>query len=195
MKFEAAEKAAILIISLITVLYPTLSQQQSPTSPSSSPSLTLTTSAFEDGSIIPSKYTQLDPTSVSPELSWTYVPNGSVTFTLIFHDPDMAGQKKAEDNLHWMIFNIPGTARSLPEGIPATAKLSDGSIQCRNVRGGIGFLGPGASAAGPYHHYTFELYALDTKLELGPDASRSDVIKAMDGHILGKAVLVGRFHR
>jgi phosphatidylethanolamine-binding protein (PEBP) family uncharacterized protein len=56
-------------------------------------------------------------------------------------------------------------------------------------------MGPGAPAAGPYHHYTFELFALDTKLELGPDATRDDVLKAMQGHILGKAVLEGRFHR
>jgi phosphatidylethanolamine-binding protein (PEBP) family uncharacterized protein len=59
----------------------------------------------------------------------------------------------------------------------------------------VGYRGPGAGAAGPYHHYTFELYALDTKLDLGPDATRADVLKAMDGHILGKAALVGRFHR
>jgi phosphatidylethanolamine-binding protein (PEBP) family uncharacterized protein len=50
-------------------------------------------------------------------------------------------------------------------------------------------------AAGPYHHYTFELFALDNKLDLGPDATRPDVLKAMDGHIVAKAVLVGRFHR
>jgi len=56
-------------------------------------------------------------------------------------------------------------------------------------------MGPGAGAAGPYHHYTFELFALDTKLDLKEDASRADVTKAMDGHILGKGILVGRFHR
>ncbi len=56
-------------------------------------------------------------------------------------------------------------------------------------------MGPGAPAAGPDHHYTFELFALDTKLDLGPDATRAEVLKAMEGHILGKAVLVGRFHR
>jgi phosphatidylethanolamine-binding protein (PEBP) family uncharacterized protein len=56
-------------------------------------------------------------------------------------------------------------------------------------------MGPGAPAAGPYHHYTFELFALDTKLDLGPDASRADVMKAIDGHILAKGVLEGRFHQ
>jgi hypothetical protein len=56
-------------------------------------------------------------------------------------------------------------------------------------------MGPGAPAPGPDHHYTFELFALDTKLDLGPDATRADLVKAMEGHILAKAVYVGRFHR
>jgi phosphatidylethanolamine-binding protein (PEBP) family uncharacterized protein len=76
-----------------------------------------------------------------------------------------------------------------------TAQLSDGSVQAKNLRGGVGYVGPGAPAGGPHHHYTFELFALDTKLDLGPDAAQADVLKAIDGHILGKGVLVGRFHR
>jgi Raf kinase inhibitor-like YbhB/YbcL family protein len=96
--------------------------------------------------------------------------------------------------LHWMVFNIPGTAREFPEGMPATAQGSDGTIQAKNIRGAVGYMGPGANAAGPMHHYTFELFALDIKLDLGPDATRADVLKAIEGHILGKGVLVGRFH-
>lgn len=111
------------------------------------------------------------------------------------HDPDTALQKKLDDVTHWMAFNIPATATSLPEGVPPTATLPDGTIQIKNLRGAVGFIGSGAGAAGPYHHYTWELFALDTKLALGPDATRAEVTKAMDGHILGKGVLVGRFHR
>jgi hypothetical protein len=59
----------------------------------------------------------------------------------------------------------------------------------------VGYTGPGAGAPGPYHHYTLELYAIDMKLDLARDATRNVVLKAIDGHILGKAVLVGRFHR
>ena len=84
--------------------------------PAPGPGLTLTTTAFEDGGIIPNKYTSADPKAVSPRLTW-------------------------------------------------------------------------------YHHYTWELFALDLKLDLTPEATRADVLKAMDGHILGKGVLVGRFHR
>ena len=97
--------------------------------------------------------------------------------------------------LHWIVFNIPGTARSLPEGVPINTRPSDGAIQIKNGGGVIGYRGPFAAAVCPHHHYTFELFALDTKLDLGPDAARAHVLKAMDGHILGKGVLVGRFHR
>ena len=159
------------------------------------PGLTLTTSAFSDGGEIPARFTQSDPNAVSPKLEWTNVPMGTVSFALILHDPDVALQKNTGDVLHWMIFNIPGTAHELPEGVPANATLSDGTIQAKNLRGGVGYMGPGAPAAGPHHHYTFELFALDTKLDLGPDATRADVLKAIDGHIVGKGVLVGRFHR
>jgi Raf kinase inhibitor-like YbhB/YbcL family protein len=159
------------------------------------PGLTLTSPAFEDGSIIPGKFTQSVDMFVSPQLKWSNVPANTVSFVLIAHDPDAAPDKKIADVLHWMAFNIPATATGLPEGVPASAMLPDGTVQAKNRRGAVGYLGPGAPAVGPYHHYTFELFALDTKLTLGADATRPDVLAAMDGHILGKGVLVGRFHR
>jgi Raf kinase inhibitor-like YbhB/YbcL family protein len=163
--------------------------------PPPGPGLTLTSPDFEDGGIIPNKYTQADPNPISPKLEWTHVPPGTVSFALILHDPDVALQKKNDDVLHWLIFNIPGTATGLPQNVPATAKLDDGSINAKNLRGGVGFMGPGMGPQGPYHHYTFELFALDIKLDLGPDATRADVLAAMQGHILAKGILAGRFHR
>jgi Raf kinase inhibitor-like YbhB/YbcL family protein len=159
------------------------------------PGLTLTSPSFEDGSIIPPKFTQSVDSFMSPQLKWTNVPPNTVSFVLIAHDPDVALDKKIGDVLHWMAFNIPGTATGLPEAVPANAMMPDGTVQAKNRRGAVGYLGPGAPAVGPYHHYTFELFALDTKLTLGADATRADVIAAMDGHILGKGVLVGRFHK
>jgi Raf kinase inhibitor-like YbhB/YbcL family protein len=175
----------------------TASAQQAAAQPKAParPGLTLTTSAFEDGAVIPNKYTQSDSNPISPKLDWTNVPAGVVSFVLIMHDPDTAPQKKVEDILHWMAFNIPASATGLPEGVPATAALPDGTVQAKSFRGAVGYLGPGAGAAGPYHHYTWELFGLDTKLDLGPDATRAEVLKAMDGHVLGKAALTGRFHR
>ncbi len=159
------------------------------------PGLTISSPNFADGGIIPNGYTQADANPVSPQLDFTNVPAGTVSFTLILHDPDTALQKKTDDVLHWMIFNIPGTSKGLPQGMSADAKLPDGTIQAKNLRGAVGFMGPGAGAQGPYHHYTFELFALDTKLDLGEGATRADVLKAIDGHILGKGILMGRFHR
>ena len=97
--------------------------------------------------------------------------------------------------LHWAAFNIPASTMSLAEGVPNQATLTDGTIQPLNTGKKNGYMGMGARAPGPYHHYTYELFALDTKLSLGPDATQADVLKAMDGHILAKAVLEGRFHR
>jgi Raf kinase inhibitor-like YbhB/YbcL family protein len=160
------------------------------------PRLALTTDAFEDGGIIPNKFTMAaEGTPVSPKLTWINVPEGTVSFALILIDPDTAVMKKTDEVLHWMIFNIPGTAHELPEGVPAQPQLPDGSIQGVNQGKKVGYMGMGAAAVGPYHHYTFQLFALDTKLTLGPDATLIDVMKAMDGHILMKGVLVGRFHR
>jgi|SRR5665213_817607 len=159
------------------------------------PGMALTTPDFQDGGIVPDKYTQAVPMPVSPKLEWTNVPANTESFVLIMHDPDNALNKGTGDVLHWMAFNIPGTARSLPGGMSAEAKLPDGMIQAKNLRGAVGYMGPGNGAINPYHHYTWELYALDSKLSLGPDATRDEVMKAMEGHTVGKAILEGRFKR
>jgi Raf kinase inhibitor-like YbhB/YbcL family protein len=158
------------------------------------PRLTLTSPAFEDGGDVPARFTQAVEKYVSPPLEWVNVPENVVSFVLLLRDPDVALQRKVEDSLHWLIFNIPGSARGLPEGVQPIPRLPDGTVQGQNRRGIVGYLGPGAPPPGPRHHYTFELYALDFKLDLGPDATRAQVLSAIDGHILGKAVLVGRFH-
>jgi Raf kinase inhibitor-like YbhB/YbcL family protein len=162
------------------------------------PPLLMTTTAFEDGGIIPEKYTQASSSPVSPELKWTQVPPGTQSFTLLMHDLEPVLNKGSKmDITHWMIWNIPGTATGLQENV-AAGELPDGSRQV-SLRSN-GFMGPGAPA-GPYHHYVFELYALDIKLDVPQGTpqqaadTRNAVINAMDGHVLGKAVLVGRFHR
>ncbi len=160
------------------------------------PGLTLTSTSFSDGSEIPAKYTSADPMPMSPKFDWTNVPMGTVTFALLMHDPDVVFNRSIEtDVTHWIVWNIPGTARELPENMQPTAQMPDGTIQGKNQANRVGYLGPGAPAAGPPHHYTWELYALDTKLDLGPDATRADVIKAINGHVLAKALYVGRFKR
>jgi Raf kinase inhibitor-like YbhB/YbcL family protein len=159
------------------------------------PGMTLTSPDFEDGGEIPAKYTQRVSNPESPKLEWTHVPSGVVTFVLHMHDPDVARQKTTEDMLHWMVINIPGSAHELPGAVAPNPTMPDGAIQLKNGGNTVGYRGPGAPAPGPYHHYTFELYALDTRLDLGPDATRAEVLKAINGHILAKAVTEGRFHR
>ena len=163
------------------------------------PPLIMTTTAFEDGGVIPDKYTQAaGAMAVSPELKWSQVPMGTQTFVLLLHDPEPVLNKGSKmDVTHWLIWNIPGTATGLKEGV-AQGELPDGSRQV-SLRANA-YMGPGAGP-GPYHHYTFELYALDTKLDVPMGApadaakTRTAVVDAMDGHVLGKAVLVAKFHR
>jgi Raf kinase inhibitor-like YbhB/YbcL family protein len=158
------------------------------------PGMALSSPDFEDGGIIPDKFTQAVQNPPSPRLEWTNVPANTESFVLIMHDPDNALNGGTDDVLHWIMFNIPGTARSLAGGLPSDAQLPDGTIQAKGIRN-VGYMGPGNAAINPYHHYTLELFALNAKLTLGPDATRADIMKAMDTHTVGKAVLVGRFKR
>jgi len=161
------------------------------------PPLVMTTTSFEDGGIIPAKF--VGPMGVSPALAWTQVPAGTQSFVLLMHDPDVAQQRSTRDVLHWLVWNIPGTATGLAEGLPQGAELPDGTRQV-SLRAN-GYMGPAAPATAPLHHYTFELFALDAKLEVPAAtpqtaaAAREAVMKAIDGHALGKAVLVGRYHQ
>lgn len=158
--------------------------------------MVMTVAAFADGTDIPVKYTQAG-NSTSPAISWTNVPAGTVSFVLHVHDLDGARNKTTEDPLHWLVWNIPASATGLPEGVPMGAQLQNGAYQTSG--GGPAYRGPGAPATAPKHHYTFELFALDTKLDVQPGtdgfATRVEILKAINGHILGKAVYMGLFHR
>jgi Raf kinase inhibitor-like YbhB/YbcL family protein len=171
-------------------------QQPAPSTQPARPAMALTTTAFPDGGQIPAKYTQAGE-QVSPALSWSNVPPGTQSFVLNMRDPDVARNKGTDDQVHWVLWNIPGTATGLPEGVPKGEKLPDGSQQVSAT--GPVYRGPGAPATGPMHHYTFELFALDAKLDVTPGAdaweTRAAVYKAMQGHVLGKAVYVGLFRR
>jgi Raf kinase inhibitor-like YbhB/YbcL family protein len=158
--------------------------------------LILLTTAFPDGGVIPDRYSQAGDQN-SPMLSWLNVPAGTVSFVLHMRDPDVARNRSTEDQVHWLVWGIPGTATGLPEGVAKGPVLPDGSQQI-SASGPV-YRGPGAPATGPRHHYTFELFALDTKIDVkaGADAweTRTAVFAAMQGHVLGKAVYVGLFRR
>jgi Raf kinase inhibitor-like YbhB/YbcL family protein len=160
------------------------------------PPLLMTTTAFEDGGVIPAKY--VGQMGVSPELKWSQVPMGTQSFVLLMDDPEPVLQRGVMGVTHWLLWNIPATSTGLPEGMMAGPELADGTRQL-SLRGNA-YMGPGAPA-GPYHHYTFHLFALDTKLDVplpatpqGAGDTRKAVFAAMEGHVLGKAIIVGRFH-
>jgi len=162
------------------------------------PAMTLTTAGWQDGAVIPAKYTQAVQMPVSPALTWTNAPAGTQSFVLHFHDPDVALNGSSNDQVHWLVWNIPATTTSFAEGMPAGPTLPDGSRQIS--ASGQTYRGPGAPATGPYHHYTFEIYALDIKLDtVEPGANeqetRTKVMAAIQSHVRGKAVMFGLFRR
>jgi hypothetical protein len=158
--------------------------------------LTLTT-GWTDGGMIPVKYAQPGH-EVSPPLSWTGAPDSTMSFVLLVHDANAPAGNGLDDVLHWLVWNIPGNARALPEGYPQGPDQPDGSRQI-SVTGPY-FRAPAAPASGPPHHYLFELYALDTLIDVpavgaAPPATRAAVVAAMAGHVRGKAVAVGMYRR
>ncbi|HEY1009589.1 MAG: YbhB/YbcL family Raf kinase inhibitor-like protein [Daejeonella sp.] len=164
--------------------------------------MSLSTTAFADGAIIPVKFSQAAPGAApgegtSPALKWSDVPAGTQSFVLHMHDLDFVRNKTTDDQVHWLVWNIPGDSKGLPEGLPRGETLPDGSYQI-SVTGQV-YRGPGAAANGPLHHYMFELFALDTKLDVKPAgdafATRKAVMQAMEGHVLGRAAYGGRFRR
>jgi Raf kinase inhibitor-like YbhB/YbcL family protein len=164
--------------------------------------MTLTTTAFPDGGQIPVRFTQAAEGAApgegtSPALTWTNAPAGTQSFVLHMHDMELARNRTTDDQVHWLVWNIPGTASRLTEGQPKGAQLPDSSYQISAT--GQVYRGPGAPANGPAHHYVFEIFALDTKLDVQPTAdafeTRINVMKGIQGHILGKAVYLGLFRR
>ena len=149
-------------------------------------------SVYADGDWIPLQYTCGVTDGSSPAVQWSDAPQGAMSFALIFHDTDGAPAKGAADVTHWILWNIPANATQLSASImPDTSP--DGIQQGKNVRGMNGYRPPCPPPGARPHHYVFELYALDSKLSLQAGASRDDLLKAMDGHVVGKATIVGIF--
>jgi Raf kinase inhibitor-like YbhB/YbcL family protein len=158
----------------------------------------LATTAWADGASIPLQYTQAGE-QASPPLAWSNVPDGVASFVLLVHDADAAVGNGTDDTLHWLLWNIPGAARSLPERVPQAPQLPDGTRQISAT--GPYYRGPGAPSSGPAHHYVFELFALDVAsldvpaVGAQPVQTRAAVVASMAGHVRGKAVYVGLFKR
>lgn len=146
--------------------------------------LAITSTGFAQGQPIPAKYT-CDGQDISPPLHWSDAPQGTQSFALIMDDPDAP----AGTWVHWVLFNLPTDRHDLPE----KATPPKGSLEGKNSWGRLGYGGP--CPPGGTHRYFFKLYALDTTLNLAGGASKEQLLKAMQGHILAQAELMGVYSR
>ena len=153
----------------------------------------LTSTAFTHESSIPTRFT-CDGEDVSPALSWSDGPGGVQTFALIMDDPDAPPGTW----VHWVAWNVEGSASGLPEGVPKEESLDGGASQgaCWGVDSfdRVGYHGPCPPPGSP-HRYYFKLYALDARLDLPARATKDQVVRAMDGHILAETQLMGLYER
>jgi Raf kinase inhibitor-like YbhB/YbcL family protein len=148
--------------------------------------LLIESNAFPDGGVVPDKYS-FRGGNTQPDFKISNAPAETQTFAIIFHDIDVALGGGTDDVLHWTAWNIPGTTKEIPEG-----KLPEGSVVGKNMRDN-NYMGPGAPPGPRYHHYVFEFYALNAKLDLPPTASRAELLEAMKGKVIAKSAYVGRF--
>jgi Raf kinase inhibitor-like YbhB/YbcL family protein len=155
---------------------------------SRSMAISVSSSAFKEGDMIPAKYT-CDGNDVSVTLRWTGVPEGTKSIALISDDPDAP----AGTWVHWVMWNIPPAVCELAEGVSPKSQLPDGSRQGISDFGRPGYGGP--CPPGGTHRYYFRVYALDAMLDLPDSARKADLVEAMKGHILAEGQLMGKYSR
>jgi Raf kinase inhibitor-like YbhB/YbcL family protein len=148
----------------------------------------ITSSAFDEGAMIPKKYT-CDDMDISPPLKWSNVPDGTKTFAIICDDPDAP----MGTWVHWVLFNLPANIHELSEDVPALEILPNGAKQGRNDFGKIGYGGP--CPPGGTHRYYFKVYALSAEIKVKAGISKSELLKVMESNILSKGQLTGRYKR
>jgi Raf kinase inhibitor-like YbhB/YbcL family protein len=151
--------------------------------------LTISSPSFSNGGDIPKQFT-CDSADLSPQLSWTEPPVGTKSFALLLDDPDAP----VGNWNHWVVWNVPSSLRSLPEGVSKTEHLQDGSVQGLNDFHKPGYNGP-CPPPGKAHRYYFKLFVLDTSLDLKPTSGKHQLEAAMKGHILAQAEWMGRYRR
>lgn len=152
-------------------------------------SMQLSSTAFSEGAPVPAKYT-CDARDVSPPLKWSGVPAEAKSLVLIADDPDAP----AGTWVHWVLYDLPASATELPEDQPKSQYVPAGGRQGLNSFKRLGYGGP-CPPPGKPHRYFFKLYALDTRLELKPGATKPEVEGAMANHVLAQAQLMGTYKR
>ena len=187
-------KSLTVLAFLVVAGTAAVAAQQQPATPPPPSKFKLMSSAYAEGSMIPTQFSCADPNAASPALSWSNPPNNTASVAMIMHDTDAAPMKGVMDVTHWIFWGIPASATSVPAGIKPDSS-PDGIVQGVNIRKVNGFQPPCPPPGATPHHYIFEIYALDSTLDLAAGSSRADLLKAMDGHVIGKATYVGLFGR
>jgi len=149
----------------------------------------VTSTVFTNGGIIPKKYT-CDGDDVSPSLSWSGIPEGTKSIALICDDPDAP----AGTWVHWVLYGLSPDSTGLPEDVPTQNVLDNGAKQGRNDFREIGYGGP-CPPKGPAHRYFFKIYALDCEIDLDAGATKKELLRAMEGHIIAEGQLMGKYQR
>jgi len=182
-------KRILFMWFVFTILLTSCSATQTAT-PEADMSLELKSDAFVNGQSIPAKYSCIGK-NISPALTWNDPPAGTQSFALIVDDPDAP----VGTWVHWVLFNIPADERNLPEDLPVTGKNVDPNAIYfgKNSSGNTRYDGPCPPSG--THRYYFKLYALDSLVNLLPGATKDELLKAMQGHILAQGELMGTFSK
>jgi len=157
-------------------------------------SIIITSSDFQAGEMIPSKYT-CDGENVSPCLMWEGIPTGTASLIIIMEDRDIPmPQIPLFTWVHWIVYNLPPNMNSLPEAVPSSVILEGGALHGMTSYRRFGYSGPRPVSG--THRYYFNLYAADIMLDLQPkDATKKKIFQALEGHLLAKGELMGRYRK
>ena len=155
----------------------------------SGPTIGITSPSFSEGSAIPSRYT-CDGEDLSPPLSWSGIPQGTRSLALIADDPDAPGGTW----VHWVLYAVAPDVTEIEEGSAGAVSTAIGAIDGTNDFRRLGYGGPCPPPGGP-HRYLFKLFALDSEPELNEGATKKDLVRAMEGHVLAEGRLMGTYRR
>jgi hypothetical protein len=181
----------LMLVAAVGCAQPRARQEtlsSTPAPQTSDGSIKLTSTAFKEGEPIPRQYT-CNGVNVSPSLEWSGVPKSAKTLVIIADDPDAPSGTW----VHWVLYNLPADNIGMVENLPATDELGAGGFQGKNDFGKIGYGGPCPPSG--THRYFFKIYALDSELPLKSGATKAEVEKAMEGHVVAQGQLMGTYRK
>lgn len=158
--------------------------------------ITVSSTAFDHHGTVPLAYSAYGDNTV-PQISWSNLPEGTEQLALVMDDPIAP---TPQPFVHWVAYNIPADATELPEGLSKDARVTgvpelEGMINGVNGARMTGYFGPRPPADGKLHAYHFRIYALDTALDLPEGLDKTQLLEAIDGHILATGMLMGHYEQ